>query len=143
MPHVLPQMFEWSHNAIYTDELKLVPEFEYFGRKRKPQRNKPAEYDPSPLFSRRGHWRRLFDAAFSCYGGDDFPAVEPPILDEDFRRVFAPNHHSRDVNPRHVGFKGLGIGLRPERLRIQSDSLPLEKPEIGVVTGHGKHLIGR
>ena len=80
------------------------------------------------------------EGAFACHRGDDLPAVEAAVFDENFAGVHSADDYARDVNARHVAFEAFGIRLRFFRHRIEANSLLLEKFEIGMVAGHRKNL---
>src|SRR5262249_15672846 len=86
---------------------------------------------------------RLFvEHALPGHGGDDLTAVEAAVFDEDFAGVHPAYHHARDVDAWHVAFEAFGIRLRLPGDRIETNSLPLEKLEVGMIAGHGEYLHG-
>ena len=94
-------------------------------------------------FTHLGGDRGLFvEGAFARHGGDDLPAVEAAVFDEDFAGVHSADDYAREINAGHVAFERFGIdggffvsGSR----RIPSCC---EKFEVGMIAGHGEHLRG-
>ena len=91
-------------------------------------------------FSRRRHRSFFMQRPGAGNGRNDLPSVETPVFDEDFRGVPAADDHSRKVNARDVAFERLRIASGAARFRIEANSLPFEKFEIGMISGHGKDV---
>src|ERR1700689_2557410 len=89
---------------------------------------------------RRGDGGCRIQAAFACHSRDDLFAVEAAILDENLRGVFAADDHAGQVNARNIAFERVGIQIRLAVAGIETNSLLLEKIEIGMIAGHRKDL---
>src|SRR3984893_7059448 len=91
-------------------------------------------------FARRSHRRGLVQPTLACNGGDDLTAVKAAIFDENLRRIFPADHHSRQVDSGDVALERVGIAVRPSRVAVGSNPLPFDELEIGVVASHRKDL---
>ncbi len=80
------------------------------------------------------------DAALARHRGDDFPAVETAIFDENIAGIQAADDDARDVNSGNVRLESFGIDIRLASHGIERNSLPFEKLEIRVVSGHREDL---
>src|SRR5579862_1716706 len=93
-------------------------------------------------FAGRSDGGRLVDFAPAGDRGDDLAAVEAAVFDEDVRGLLAADDDASDVDAGDVGFQGVRITLGTADLRIQLNSLLLQKLEIRVVASHRENMDG-
>src|SRR5882762_11885994 len=66
---------------------------------------------------------------------NDLLAVEAPVFYENLAGVPSADHHSRQMDARHIALQRIRIQRRPAAFRIQLHAQALDEREIGVVAG--------
>src|SRR4029077_11350417 len=70
-------------------------------------------------------------------------SVESSVLNETFAGVPPANHHSSQMNPRHVAFQRVGIESRLARFRIEPHSQTFDERKIRMIPRQSEHLARR
>src|SRR5580658_3412738 len=74
---------------------------------------------------------------------DDLLAVKATVFYKNVAGVSSANDHTRQMDPRHVAFKRVGVKRRLSRIGIEPHAKAFDKSVVGMITGQSEYLFCR